>query len=477
MVDFPCSSPVLPSDLRMSKKRSVPKKTVLSLGLLCCGLASIPLLALIAFVARYGVDMPNQDQWEFIPLLQKFYQGNITFYGLWQQHNEHRIFFPRIVFLVLARLTHWNIRYELAANMVVAFGTFMVIACQVRKTAVAIAGRYLIWTIPVISLIAFSLAQHENWLWGWELQIFMNLLAVVAGIVLLTGGPFRWSRLAFSMLLGIVATYSFSNGAVYWPLGLVLLLFAGPEGRKPKVAACLVWTAVGALTMASYLYHWHTNPAHPSLLYIFRHPLDYTEYVLLFLGAPCRAFGGKALCISAGIIGLLLAIVGPVGLARRRKVEWYVLWPYIGLTLYAVATAAITGLARAGFGSDQALSSRYITVSSLLWIADVVFLSLVAKFASQKKSSYVAAGAVVVIALLAGISSARSIPSGAERRSNLSTVRHEMIVLQGIYRPDAENAMLGYVYPKPEVAYSRLWILQKYHLSLYRPNTDYSDVL
>lgn len=82
MVDFPCLSLVLPSDLRMPKKRSVPKKPVPVPELLSYGLAAIPVLALIAFVARYGVDIPHWDQWEFIPLLQKSYQGHITFYDL-----------------------------------------------------------------------------------------------------------------------------------------------------------------------------------------------------------------------------------------------------------------------------------------------------------------------------------------------------------------------------------------------------------
>src|SRR6185503_3278270 len=85
-------------------------------------LALGPLAVLIWVVSRYSVDVPFYDQWEFLPLLDKMYQEQLTFGDLWAQFNEHRIFFPKLLMLGLARLTHWNIRCENAASVALAIG-------------------------------------------------------------------------------------------------------------------------------------------------------------------------------------------------------------------------------------------------------------------------------------------------------------------------------------------------------------------
>lgn len=459
-------------ELRMPDK---PSKRNLALEVLICTLAAIPLIALIVYVNRYGVDLPFLDQWEFIPVLEKFYQGHLTFSDLWQQHNEHRIFFPRIVFLVLARMTHWNIRYEMAANIIVAAGIFLAIAYQIRKTSRATGSRYLMWTVPAVSVITFSLMQWENWLWGWELQIFMNLLAVVMGIILLSSRPFKWSRLAWSMLLGILATYSFANGSLYWPIGLILLIISGPTSRQPRVMALSAWAVVGTLTMGSYLYHYHTPADHPSLLFVFQKPLVFLEYVLLYLGEPCAGAGGHVLTVIAGAVGLVLAIAVACMLVKRQKVDRHVLTPYIGLALYAVGSALMTGFARAGLGLWQALATRYIAISSLLWIANVVFLCLLAERMTGNRWRLVPAAIALAIVLFAGIISATSVHLGADLHDVLSDLRINLLLLKDADDFRSESSYIKIVYSGRTLAKSRLDFLKEHHLSLYRTNSRISD--
>ena len=40
------------------------------------------------------------DQWDTVPLLDHYLNGHVTWRELLAQHNEHRIFFPRLVFLL-----------------------------------------------------------------------------------------------------------------------------------------------------------------------------------------------------------------------------------------------------------------------------------------------------------------------------------------------------------------------------------------
>ena len=344
-------------------------------------LALIPLIFLIGVVAKYAVAVPMWDQWDLVPLLEKTYHGDLTFHDLWAQHNEHRILFPKIIMLVLARLTRWNIAYELVVNIILALGIFTVFVHQVKITGrkPGIAGLH--WAIPAISLIVFSISQCENWLWGWQLQMFLNLLAVIGGIVLLANDTFSWSKFAAAALLGIVANYSFANGALVWPIGLLLLLVV-TAGIPQRMAAICGWIAVGTLTLVTYFYHYQKPEEHPAISLIFKMPLAYAAYVFKYLGGMCaQGLGGdiSGNGVFALVIGLAVTVVtGWAGwtLVRRKIASVQTLLPYFGLILYSVGSALVTGVVRLGFGSNQALASRYCTMTVPLWVSLVVFLIL-----------------------------------------------------------------------------------------------------
>ncbi len=94
-----------------------------------------PLVFLLCVIFKYAVAVPYWDQWELVPLLEKMDAGGLTFHDLWAQHNEHRILFPKIIMLALARLTGWNTYYELTVNVVLALVLFAVFVRQMKITA------------------------------------------------------------------------------------------------------------------------------------------------------------------------------------------------------------------------------------------------------------------------------------------------------------------------------------------------------
>ena len=73
-----------------------------------------PPLLIGLLVFKNGVDFPVLDEWDgTAPLFEKMADGTLGVADFFAQHNEHRIFFPRLIFFTLGRLTHWNIRAEL----------------------------------------------------------------------------------------------------------------------------------------------------------------------------------------------------------------------------------------------------------------------------------------------------------------------------------------------------------------------------
>lgn len=347
-------------------------------------LALAPLAYLVCVVVRYGIDVPFWDQWDLVPLLDKMYRGELAFSDLWAQHNGHRLLFPQLIMLGLARLTAWNILYELSVNIALALGVFAVLVHQIRTTERSLGVVGLHWAIPASSLIVFSISQYQNWLWGYQIAMPLTLLAVVGGIVLLSGPAFRWRRFAAAALLGIVATYSFASGVLFWPIGLGILLVV-TRGRKERKASIATWLLVSLLTLGFYLWHYQRPASDSALSLMFDMPLTYVSYVLKYLGSICAQYyrsplpGQQAdgdLALVSGLLAMF-ALGWAGGMLMWPKIAGFrVLLPYLAMTVYSLGTAMMTGVGRVGMGGDEALECRYCTMVVPLWVSLVVFLLL-----------------------------------------------------------------------------------------------------
>jgi hypothetical protein len=340
--------------------------------------ALIPVLILAGNVAKYHVDVPFWDQWNFVPLLGQSYEGGIAFRDLWAQHNEHRLLFPRLIMLGLARASRYNVVWELVVILLLAATTFFLLCRQFIKAAGASGFSGLPWALPVFSLLVFTLGQAENWLWGWQIQIFLNVLAAVAGLSLLGRREFRWVQFWPAAGLGVLATYSFANGLVFWPLGFLALLLAPPTNKKHKAWALAAWTAVTAAVAVSYFYRFrYQSPSGRPWSYFLSRPGEYILYLLKFLGRPVINYEAYALAI--GLIGLLLFGAFSFLSLRDRRAEAPAFLPFILFGLYSIGCGLFTGVGRVGFGSAQAMSGRYVPFSALLWVSNFAFLYALAR--------------------------------------------------------------------------------------------------
>jgi hypothetical protein len=456
-------------------------------------LALVPLAFLIWVVVHYAVAVPFMDQWDMVPLLEKTYHGELTFHDLWAQHNEHRPVFPQLIMLLLARLTHWNIHYELAVNISLALGIFAVFAYQVKITGRRRGIARLPGTIPAISLIVFSVSQYENWLWGWQLQMFLNLLAVAGGIVLLANDTFRWWKFAAAALLGIVATYSFANGVLFWPIGLLLLLIV-KTGAGKRRAATAGWILIGALTLGTYFHHYLKPENHSPINLVFKTPVEYVVFVFRYLGTICaQVLGGTVGDVSAEgdfafIFGLAVTVAtGWAGwtLLRKKIAGPGTLLPYFGLILYSVGSALVTGVGRLGFGTDQALASRYSTMVVPLWVSLVVLLILLRTVGDRAMKANPArkwhhkrpallgyrpiAGGLLLAAISMLVLGSVCATVGAKALSQMQTSgRNSLLNVAANPASETDYQGLGAIYAWPAIVMERYPILVKHQLSLFK---------
>ncbi len=429
-------------------------------------LLALPLLnfLLLAFlVFHYAIEAPNLDQWALVPLLDKAFRHRLTFLDLWRQHNEHRLIFPQLIMIACAMLSGWNIRWELAINLLLGLGIFAVYIAQIRATARQVHDATVLRLLPVVGLTVFSLRQHENWDWGWQLQIFLNILAVVAGTALLAQPALNWPRLATAMLCGIVATYSFANGLCFWFAGA--LVIGLQTDCKPKRAFLLTWGVVALITIASFLYQFRPGDA-GVLPYALRHPFAVAYYVCGYMGSLLMFKFNDALAALFGIAGLCVFCVVTRRLLTRRQTPLAVLSPYYGLAAYALFSALVSAAGRVVYGSVQALAPRYTTISQLFWIALFMLLYLSLRQSEQSPTVEtaqprrpLALSALVVCGLLIAFSSLRDAHQFKDHYNYLLPDQEAM--RQG-------SANIPGLADTTQHAAEGIAILHKWHLNLFR---------
>ncbi len=327
-----------------------------------------PAALVLSFVARHGIAVPFWDQWELVDLLARHHAGELTLADLLAQHNEHRPFFPRLAWLGLAALSRWDVRYELWGNAVLAGLTLVVLWRLLVTTVRPLDPALPIRLLLPLSWLAFSLVQAENWVWGWQLSVFLNVLASVLAVWAVTRWSNEWRGLLLASGAAVVATLSFASGLLMWSV-IPFAFLGGPAARRwaLRVSSAMLGVAVWVAYFANYRHPAH----HPNPRFLFQHPLEYRGYVAAWLGGPLGA-GRVEIALVAGSLGLL-ALAGAAGWLWKQGPELRrLVVPWCGLACYAVASAAMTGVGRVGFGVEQALSGRYTTIAGLFWMGLVV---------------------------------------------------------------------------------------------------------
>lgn len=321
---------------------------------------------LAAVIWLYGVDMPLWDQWEILGRIDHVFVHGLHADDLLSPHHEHWMPIPLAIMIGMALTTGWNITAELSLNFLLGVGIFSIFATQAVRAAPSAAHRWSL--LPIVSLLTFSVTQHNNWLWGLQVSSLLSMLAMVASLSLLTSQRSSWRRFAVAISLALVACSSQFHGNLVWPIGLVgLVLCRGVRG--PAIGAILVWSACGAMVLIMAYLRLHTTENTSAAL---EQPLQIVGFVLAYVGSPLATHNDAA-ALLAGAIGLVIAVV----FIRRSGDPGRSAFP-IALLLLSMSAAAITAVGRLEHGLDTARASRYVTYASPFWIA-VTMLSATAR--------------------------------------------------------------------------------------------------
>ncbi|KVW47641.1 hypothetical protein [Burkholderia ubonensis] len=343
-------------------------ETACAVFMLCLGMLAAA--TTIVGVVRHFSPVPFWDQWD----------GGVQFYmnalndpvtAFFQQHNEHRLAFPKLFYFADIRYFGGRNVSLLIVNLLfallVGIALYRVISRDLPERPAAraiVAGTLLI--------LAFSFVQRENFNWGFQNQWFAIYLFAFCAFHSLersadtrTGHASPW--LATALTCATLATISMASGLLVFPTLIAFGLYL----RLPRTTlATLIVATIAA--WALYFHHW-TSPGGASLTAsMIQHPGGVLKFVILYLGAPFHYAlpGRRALVLLCGCVLLGGALLGIwIALTATKRPRAVTL---LAMSVFLIGNAVITAAGRYIFGLDAALSSRY-TTSGLIAFACVAF--------------------------------------------------------------------------------------------------------
>jgi Ca2+/Na+ antiporter len=448
---------VMPGML-MSRRRAVGNYLVFALGL-------FTLATTVFAVWRHFSPLPIGDSWD----------GTIGFYmramqapwqAFFEQHNEHRLAFSRLIFFADVRYFGGRNVLSLIANLVLA-GVLATILYRIaihyratlsREARFGLAGGVLVF--------AFSWIQNENFTWGFQSQWFavylFALLAfhsiertaeaeagnerVKARRWFVTGVASAWA-----------AAYSMSSGVLVFPVLIIQAIYLRLKPRD-----LLVIVAVTVAVWFAYFIDWHKPASSGNLTSGLReHPVAGLEFVLLYLGSPAfHARLGLKGAYACGIFALMALVVSCIITLRPNKQRPQAI-ALLAFAVFVSGNALLTASGRLWFGVESALASRYTTASLTGWLALIIFAALNSNSSKQRER-------VVVIAALATllVASDQRFAFRADHEETYERLVAGVALRSHVY--DAEITKAIYPFPAPLIAIAKN--AEAARLSIFAPD-------
>lgn len=351
----------------------------------------LPILATFGFIKVLGVDVPLWvDQWSLVDLFNAIAQFNLPsiLSKLWELNNNHRMIFPKLIFATTAFLSNWNIMYELYLSFCLATVSFFILYKLSERTSQT-QSIFLFHSVNLITcLLIFSWVQYINWLWGFQIALYLINFCVIFAIFILIIPTFTTKKkLKIAATFCLIASFSSAQGLMSW-LALIPSITTLEGSKAQKIKRFILWLLLflGSSFIYSIQYR-SISIADSHQTVTFNSNWDkFRVYIHFFFNVLAAPLTGSS--FFAWILGFLLiscfiflffnfwverpSIRHPLRVVFLRHAA---AWLSIGL--FSILCSVLMTIGRADLGADYGLTtSRYTTHSILLIIAIIHLLNL-----------------------------------------------------------------------------------------------------
>jgi hypothetical protein len=353
-------------------------------------------LAAVAFVARYGRDVPFWDEWDFVPELVGDRQAGLG--SLWAFHNEHRL--PLALLVMLAT---W--RFDLGHRFVMfaTVGVLAALAVALVAAARKIRGRSS-YTDAALAVLVLQWGHYENLIFAMQF-FFVAATALACGVVVLVARDDWRGRAGQVAALAVMLVLLPLNGAmgvayavalVGWAIVAAVDRWRASDAVARRDAVLLAGGAAAAsVVVALYFVGFERKTWHPESPSLAASVSTSLEVLGTAIGPKARDVWPWA---GAGVAGLAafagLHAIAASYVASRERLR--ALGLLLGLAAFVGLTVMI-GHARASLAAGAGSSARYMILTAP--IVCIAYLAILA-YAPPRRRAFVCACVATAVAVL-----------------------------------------------------------------------------
>ena len=345
------------------------------------------------------VNIPYYDEWGFVPFVTQWYEGKANWWIIFQPDRHYVVALQKAVILLSAKFFHWNIRIETGGGLIMLSGIASVFMMHARRIGIFSSTFLSITFLLPVLLSLFSLRQSENLLGPWGLSISAAVCFVMLACYFLTLSN-QLPYFLGASICALLASFSFTNGLLIWPLGFAILLI---QKRTRYAMFWMVMSILFLIIFFKFLYlfipYTENRPPVPLTLNLLSQrffsllggALSIDKYIIT---AGASGVANKAGILIAEIMGGCLFVLSLFLLwIIRKNIREYII-PISGILL-SVSSCIMIAYLRANNGADQALASRY-SIQSILFIVSI-FVIIFQLSLQQRRFSLLKYGLLTII--------------------------------------------------------------------------------
>jgi hypothetical protein len=299
------------------------KKIIIGKQITSYLIISLPIIFFFSVIYLHTDNVPFQDDWV---LLDSLYQmktaTNILDFSkaFFQQVNQHRFGFERIVFVVIHEaFGNENIKAQIILGDCFLLGIAYLFFHFFKKLNLSIS-----YFTP-IPLLLFNLTFFENANWGiaaiQNTPIIFFAFLTVYFLSKSSSVPFY-----IALITAIITMFTSGNGLSIWPIGFAILFL---QNRKKEL---IVWSIFATVLLLFY-FNFDYTFIQSDRSFLFQHPLLNIIFVLTFFGNiffqniphpyVIPIYGDIVACIILGcfLFTIIIGVLRKVFQEKRGKIS------------------------------------------------------------------------------------------------------------------------------------------------------------
>jgi hypothetical protein len=320
------------------------------------------LLFALSLLITQAPNMPIAEDWLMVPALTDN-ETDIADW-LWRQQNEHRVPFPKLVYLGLLKISQGDFRAGMVFNVLI----MGIVTAIILRTCYLLREKKYSLADAFIPILLLHVGHGDNFYWSWEITyVLPTALTLILGVLVVQyNSVFTPAKAILAVVCLFLLPLCGANGLIFCAIFTPFILAEGIVQWQSKEPSTKRW--VGLLLLASivltglevifYFVNYERPPWNPPSPGLMASIATGLKFQTIGLGPGTERYWKPAilfvnLFLIVTLIFMLLRI--KINFNRESRRKWGMLLFLGGCLAFALAM----GHARAGLVPTYGLPRRY----------------------------------------------------------------------------------------------------------------------